>query len=99
MTDMSTCTLVGYHCTCYVITIDVCVQIEDEQEKFERLQKSLLQENPDSAAFYNAKLRIQRRVSAVNNELTQYLGKLDVYSSPPSCTCAFLIINNDMLLF
>ncbi|KAI0213411.1 Kinesin-like protein KIF9 [Lamellibrachia satsuma] len=35
--------------------------IEDEQEKFERLQKSLLLENPESAAFYNAKLRIQRR--------------------------------------
>jgi len=34
---------------------------EDEQEKFERLQMTLLLENPDSAAFYNAKIRTQRR--------------------------------------
>lgn len=34
---------------------------EDEQEKFERLQMALLMENPDSAAFYNAKMRTQRR--------------------------------------
>ena len=53
------------HCIC-VANIDVFIQIEDEQEKFERLQKSLLLENPESAAFYNAKLRIQRRVS--NND-------------------------------
>ena len=39
------------------------LQGEDEQEKFERLQMALLMENPDSAAFYNAKMRTQRRVS------------------------------------
>lgn len=35
--------------------------LEDEQEKFDRLQMALLMENPDSAAFYNAKMRTQRR--------------------------------------
>ncbi|XP_013400973.1 kinesin-like protein KIF9 [Lingula anatina] len=34
---------------------------EDEQEKFDRLQGELLMENPDSAAFYNAKMRTERR--------------------------------------
>ncbi|XP_072047757.1 kinesin-like protein KIF9 [Amphiura filiformis] len=34
---------------------------EDEGEKFERLQSQLLMENPDSAAFYNAKMRTERR--------------------------------------
>ncbi|XP_064647221.1 kinesin-like protein KIF9 [Lineus longissimus] len=34
---------------------------EDEQEKFDRLQMELLLENPDSAAFYNAKMRTERR--------------------------------------
>ena len=38
-------------------------KVEDEQEKFDRLQMALLLENPDSAAFYNAKMRTQRRVS------------------------------------
>merc|ERR1712170_154197 len=32
---------------------------EDEHEKFDRLQKALLLENPDSASFYNAKMRTQ----------------------------------------
>ena len=41
------------------------MQLEDEQEKFDRLQMELLMENPDSAAFYNAKMRTQRRVSEV----------------------------------
>ncbi|XP_039269912.2 kinesin-like protein KIF9 [Styela clava] len=35
--------------------------IEDEQEKFDRLQQQVLLENPDSAAFYNAKLNMHRR--------------------------------------
>ncbi|KAK7113745.1 kinesin-like protein KIF9 isoform X2 [Littorina saxatilis] len=34
---------------------------EDEGEKFDRLQMELLMNNPDSAAFYNAKMRTQRR--------------------------------------
>ncbi|XP_033101480.1 kinesin-like protein KIF9 [Anneissia japonica] len=34
---------------------------EDEGEKFDRLQKELLMENPDSAAYYNARLRTVRR--------------------------------------
>ncbi|XP_070571216.1 kinesin-like protein KIF9 [Ptychodera flava] len=34
---------------------------EDEGERFERLQMELLMENPDSAAFYNAKMRTERR--------------------------------------
>ena len=41
----------------------VLLKVEDEQEKFDRLQMALLLENPDSAAFYNAKMRTQRRVS------------------------------------
>jgi kinesin family protein 6/9 len=39
--------------------------MEDEQEKFDRLQKELLMEDPDSASFYNAQMRIHRRVSVV----------------------------------
>lgn len=35
--------------------------LEDEQEKFDRLQQQVLMENPDSAAFYNAKLHAHRR--------------------------------------
>lgn len=38
-------------------------QPEDEQEKFDRLQMELLMNNPDSAAYYNAQMRTQRRVS------------------------------------
>ncbi|ESO94407.1 hypothetical protein LOTGIDRAFT_227399 [Lottia gigantea] len=34
---------------------------EDEQEKFDRLQRELLMNNPDSASFYNAQMRTQRR--------------------------------------
>ncbi|KAK7506301.1 hypothetical protein BaRGS_00002413 [Batillaria attramentaria] len=34
---------------------------EDEGEKFDRLQMELLMNNPDSAAFYNARMRTQRR--------------------------------------
>ncbi|KAJ8019432.1 Kinesin-like protein KIF9 [Holothuria leucospilota] len=34
---------------------------EDEGEKFERLQSELLLENPDSAAFYKARIRTDRR--------------------------------------
>ena len=41
----------------------VLLKVEDEQEKIDRLQMALLLENPDSAAFYNAKMRTQRRVS------------------------------------
>jgi len=35
--------------------------VEDEQEKFERLQMELLMNNPDSAAYYNAQMRTSRR--------------------------------------
>lgn len=38
------------------------LQPEDEQEKFDRLQMELLMNNPDSAAFFNAQHRTQRRV-------------------------------------
>lgn len=34
---------------------------EDEQEKFDRLQMELLMNNPDSAAYFNAQHRTQRR--------------------------------------
>ncbi|XP_071943121.1 kinesin-like protein KIF9 isoform X2 [Antedon mediterranea] len=34
---------------------------EDEGEKFDRLQKELLMENPDSAPYYNARMRTVRR--------------------------------------
>lgn len=34
---------------------------EDEGEKFDRLHAELLMNNPDSAAFFNAKMRTQRR--------------------------------------
>ena len=43
--------------------LSLLLQPEDEGEKFERLQSQLLLENPDSAAFYNAKMRTDRRVS------------------------------------
>ncbi|XP_060585541.1 kinesin-like protein KIF9 isoform X2 [Ruditapes philippinarum] len=36
-------------------------QLEDEQEKFDRLQMELLMNDPESAAFYNAKMRKDRR--------------------------------------
>ena len=35
--------------------------MEDEQEKFDRLQMELLMENPNSAPFYNAKMRTNQR--------------------------------------
>lgn len=35
--------------------------LEDEQEKFDRLQMDLLLNDPDSTAFYNAQMRTQRR--------------------------------------
>lgn len=41
---------------------NLLLQPEDEGEKFDRLQMELLMNNPDSAAFYNAKMRTQRRV-------------------------------------
>ena len=44
-------------------------QLEDEQEKIDRLQMELLLENPDSAAFYNAKMRTQRRVSILEDKI------------------------------
>ncbi len=41
--------------------ISVC-KLEDEHEKFERLQMAVLMANPDSAPFYKAQLRRRRRV-------------------------------------
>ncbi|CAK8673389.1 unnamed protein product [Clavelina lepadiformis] len=35
--------------------------LEDDQEKFERVQQELLMDHQDSAAFYNAKMRTRRR--------------------------------------
>jgi len=37
-------------------------QAEDDQERFERMQKALLMANPESVAFYNAQMRTRRRV-------------------------------------
>ena len=37
-------------------------QVEDEQEKFERLQKELLMDDPYSASYHNAKMRLVQRV-------------------------------------
>ena len=37
-------------------------QAEDDQERFDRMQKALLMANPESMAFYNAQMRTQRRV-------------------------------------
>lgn len=37
-------------------------KLEDEHEKFERLQMAVLMANPDSAPFYKAQLRRRRRV-------------------------------------
>ena len=37
--------------------------MEYEHEKFDRLQASLLNQDPATTAFYNAKLRTERRVS------------------------------------
>uniref|UniRef100_H3AQV5 Kinesin-like protein n=1 Tax=Latimeria chalumnae TaxID=7897 RepID=H3AQV5_LATCH len=36
---------------------------EDDHERFECLQQELLMENPDSVSFYNAKMKIEQRVS------------------------------------
>ena len=52
-------------------------QLEDEQEKIDRLQMELLLENPDSAAFYNAKMRTQRRVSNLGKNLLVSSGCLN----------------------
>lgn len=35
--------------------------VEDEQEKFDRIQLELLMDNPESVPFYNAKLQTERR--------------------------------------
>ena len=51
----------------------IALQPEDEGEKFERLQSQLLLENPDSAAFYNAKMRTDRRVSLHHLPVSVYL--------------------------
>nr|CAB3259115.1 kinesin-like protein KIF9 [Phallusia mammillata] len=37
------------------------MNLEDDQEKFERIQQELLMDHQDSAAFYNAKMRTQHR--------------------------------------
>ncbi len=50
-----------FHATRAVLVF--LVQVEDAQEQFDRLQMALLLEDPDSAPFYNAKIRTQRRVS------------------------------------
>eukprot|EP00794_Sanderia_malayensis_P007005 gene7005-7790_t len=36
--------------------------IEDEQEKFERLQMEIMMENPESVPFYSAKLQTERKL-------------------------------------
>jgi len=40
----------------------LCCQAEDDQERFDRMQKALLMANPESVAFYNAQMRTHRRV-------------------------------------
>uniref|UniRef100_V9KPI7 Kinesin-like protein KIF9 n=1 Tax=Callorhinchus milii TaxID=7868 RepID=V9KPI7_CALMI len=34
---------------------------EDDKERFQRVQQEILRENPDSVAFYNARMRMQQR--------------------------------------
>jgi hypothetical protein len=41
--------------------------IEDEGEKFDRLQRQILQEQPESMAFYSAKMKLLRRVGTVHS--------------------------------
>ncbi len=36
--------------------------VEDEQEKFDRIQMELMMENPESVPFYSAKLQTERRL-------------------------------------
>lgn len=58
---------------------------EDEGEKFERLQSELLMENPDSAAFYNAKMRTERRQTiekAMNQSQAQQSAKRHSIGAP-----------------
>ena len=54
---------VASECVFNECVVCTCVQPQDEQEKFDRLQMDLLMNNPDSAAFYNAQMRTHRRVS------------------------------------
>jgi len=65
---------------------------EDEQEKFDRLQMELLMNNPDSAAYYNAQMRTQRRktyevaMSQAQPSLRQSPGTptMSIRNKPPS---------------
>ena len=41
--------------------------LEDEQEKFARLQLELLMEHPDSVPYYNAKMQTRRRLHVTAN--------------------------------
>lgn len=36
-------------------------QVEDEQERFDRLQKALLMSQPEAASFYQAQMRTHQR--------------------------------------
>jgi len=55
-------------CTCFLILhaterlVVLYSQAEDDQERFDRMQKALLMADPESVAFYNAQMRTQRRV-------------------------------------
>lgn len=51
------------------------IQPEDEFEKYDRLQTEKALENPEAAAFYNAKLRTERRVS-------RHLASLEIPNFP-----------------
>jgi len=50
------------HTTARMVCWCLYEQAEDDQERFERMQKALLMANPESVAFYNAQMRTRRRV-------------------------------------
>ena len=54
-------------------------QAEDDQERFDRMQKALLMANPESMSFYNAQMRTQRRVC--------YCPQYDMLLCDTQCQC------------
>lgn len=44
------------------LTFQFDLQIEDNQEKFERLQMELMMENPESIPYLNAKKKMEKKV-------------------------------------
>jgi len=61
-TDEAVTSLMTGHGTRPGVTVPITsLAMEDEQEKFERLQLELMMNNPESAAFFNAQMRTNRR--------------------------------------